>query len=52
MQLDDSLSTTSQKAVKNAVITAAINVINRKLLPEGGATGAVLVKSSAADFST
>jgi hypothetical protein len=51
-ELDSALSTSSQKAVKNSVITTEMNRIAGRVLPAAGATGAVLVKSSTANYAT
>lgn len=50
--IDDALSPTSQRAVENRAIDAAVKAVDAKTLPAGGATGAILSKSNASDFQT
>ena len=52
IELDSALSTTSQKAVKNSVITTELNRLAARAIPASGNTGDVLVKASAADYAT
>ena len=51
-ELDSALSTISQKAVKNSVITTEMNRLANRSIPASGNTGDVLVKASAADYTT
>lgn len=50
--IDDALSPTSQRAVENRAIDAAVKAVDAKTLPAGGATGAVLAKTNASDYQT
>lgn len=50
--IDDALSPTSEHAVENKAIDAAIKAVDAKTLKAGGATGAILAKASANNYDT
>ena len=50
--LDTALSTSSEKAVQNKVITEAINELRAMVLPVGGSAGDILTKVDSTNFNT